>query len=283
MELRKTAGAAPNFDRLAGIYPWMEALSFGPLLWWCRCSFLGEMRTAKRAALVLGDGDGRFTARLLRENPLVRVDAMDVSPAMLAALLRRAGQNADRVTVEVADVRSWPPLTDRSYEPFAREPGKRETGAGSAVIGPEYDLVVTHFLLDCLTTDEVEALAARVRPLLADDAVWVVSEFAVPAGRFGRWVARPIVSILYCAFGWMTGLSVQQLPDHVSALERAGFRLRRRHKWLGGLLVSECWALRFRRTPDSRLIMRGSTLATRGRGFCRPAGIQAVTVRGFDS
>src|ERR1700738_3284338 len=87
---------APNFDRLAGAYRWMEAFSFGPWLWRCRCAFLGEMRTARRA-LVLGDADGRFTSRVLGENPVVRIDAVDISPAMLGALLRRAGQHADRV------------------------------------------------------------------------------------------------------------------------------------------------------------------------------------------
>lgn len=218
------AEPAPNFDRLAGVYRWMEALSFGPWLWRCRCAFLGEMKDRKRT-LVLGDGDGRFTARLLRENPMVRVDAFDVSAAMLEALKRRAGANGDRLRMQVADLRA----------------GLPEMPAGCE--GRGYDLVVTHFFLDCLTTAEVEALAARVRPLLAENAVWVVSEFAVPVGWFGRLVARPVVGFLYRAFGWMTGLKVRELPDHVSALERVGFRIVRRTDWLGGLLVSQCWEL----------------------------------------
>jgi SAM-dependent methyltransferase len=217
-----TAEPAPNFDRLAGVYRWMEALSFGPWLWRCRCAFLGEMKGRKRA-LVLGDGDGRFTARLLRENPVVEIDAVDISRAMLEGLVRRAGVSGPRVRAQVADLRSWSP------ELSARCDGR------------DYDLVVTHFFLDCLTTAEVESLAARVRPLLADGAVWVVSEFAVPAGWFGRLVARPVVGFLYRTFGWMTGLRVRELPDHASALERSGFRLLRRTRWLRGLLVSECW------------------------------------------
>ena len=221
-ELR-TAEPAPNFDRLAGIYQWVEALSFGPWLWRCRWAFPGEMRDRKRA-LVLGDGDGRFTARLLHENPVVEIDALDGSPVMLTALVRRAGVNRHRVRTQVADLRSWSPQ-------LSARPG-----------GRDYDLVVTHFFLDCLTMSEVETLAARVRPLLVDDAVWVVSEFAVPAGWFGRLVAGPVVDFLYRAFGWMTGLQVRELPDYARALNSVGFQLVRRRNWLGGLLVSEVWA-----------------------------------------
>lgn len=206
----------PNFDRLAPVYRWMEALTFGPWLWWCRCAFLREMRGARRA-LVLGDGDGRFTARLLRDDPTVTVDAVDISPAMLRALLKRAGKHAGRVRTTVSDLRSW--LPDEV----------------------EYDLVVTHFFLDCLTMEEVEVLARKVRPYLAPRALWVVSEFAVPETWFGRLLARPLVRLLYWAFGWLTGLAVRRLPDYACALRRTGFELQNRKVWWAGLLVSEVW------------------------------------------
>jgi ubiquinone/menaquinone biosynthesis C-methylase UbiE len=219
--LERCAGscdAPPNFDRMARIYRWMEWLSFGPILWWCRCAFLGEMRGCRRA-LIFGDGDGRFTARLLRENPDVDIEAIDASPAMLEALVRRAGLHAPRVRTACQDARNWQPGT------------------------ASHDLIVTHFFLDCLTSGEVQSLAVRVRASAAPDARWVISEFAVPASsRFGRWVARPVVSLLYWAFGVLTGLRQRRLPDHREALRAAGFRLLREKRWLCGLLVSQLWA-----------------------------------------
>ncbi len=210
-----------NFDSLARVYRWMEWASFGPWLWRCRCAFLGELGGCRRA-LVLGDGDGRFTARLLRSNPCIQVDAVDASQAMLRALLRHAEPHAARVRTEVADARAWKPS------------GTTQTQL--------YDMVVTHFFLDCLTTGEVSALAATLRPVLAGNAVWVVSEFAVPARGLGRLIARLVISCLYRAFGWMTGLAVRRLPDHHSALEQEGFALRRSRSWLNGLLISELWS-----------------------------------------
>ena len=84
-------------------------------------------------------------------------------------------------------------------------------------------------------------LAAAVRPALAPDAVWVVSEFAVPKSVFGRLVAGPLVSGLYRAFGVLTGLRVRRLPDYHRALVEAGFRLVESRSFLHGLLVSEMW------------------------------------------
>ena len=173
--------APPDLNRLAGLYPWMEAVTFGPWLSRCRSAYLAEMRHCRRA-LVLGDGDGRFTARLLRANLEVEIDAVDASTAMLRALIRRAGPHADRVRAHCADVRLWQPAN------------------------PPYDLVVTHFFLDFLTNDEVQALAAKLRGALSPSALWVVSEFVIPRGSFGRYVARPVVSGLYLGFHWLTGL-----------------------------------------------------------------------------
>ena len=212
---------AANFDGLARIYRWMEYASFGPWLRRCRCAFLPELEACRRA-LAIGDGDGRFTARLLAGNPTVEVDAVDASAAMLRTLERRAGANRERLRVACIDAREW---DARSWD------------AQDA----KYDLVMTHFFLDCLTTEEVRELAAKVRGATHEGARWVVSEFAVPAGWFGRLVARPVVLLLYAAFGWMTGLRVRALPDHSEALRSCGFVLKRRRAWLGGLLASEMW------------------------------------------
>lgn len=208
---------APNFDGLAPIYRWLELASFGNALWRCRCHFLDELRECRRA-LVLGDGDGRFTARLLETNREVHIDAVDASEAMLRALLDRSRKHGGRLRTFCADVRTWEPA------------------------GQSYDLVVSHFFLDCLTTEEVAELARRLRPRLAPQARWLVSEFAEPKNRFGRMVARPVVRGLYLAFRGLTGLRVRRLPEYTKALTEEGLRGRRKREFLGGLLVTELWS-----------------------------------------
>ena len=212
------AVATPNFDRLARIYRWLEWISFGPWLGWCRCAFLAHLHHCRRA-MILGDGDGRFTARLLAQNPAIQVDAVDASPAMLSELVRRTGPHAGRVKTHVADARFFDPaMTD-------------------------YDLIATHFFLDCLSTREVASLAARLRLYVRPGAIWVLSEFTIPAGWLGPVVARPLIAFLYQAFGSLTGLKIRRLPDYRDALAAAGFTLIRQQHRLSGLLVSEMWQL----------------------------------------
>jgi len=222
--LRTRHGAQPsppaNFNPLAGPYRWLEYMTFGPWLARARFAFLPQL-TNCRNALVLGDGDGRFTARLLRSNRSVRVHAVDASPAMLRALVRRAGPHSARVVTEVADLRGWSPSPEN--RPF--------------------DAIFTHFFLDCLTTAEIQSMAETLRPSLAPSAVWVVSEFAVPPGVFGRFIARPLVWGLYRAFAALTGLTIRRLPDHDFALGAAGFVLRESQTRLAGLLVSQLWRI----------------------------------------
>jgi hypothetical protein len=71
--------------------------------------------------------------------------------------------------------------------------------------------------------------------------VWIISEFAVPEGWFGRIVAGPLVWLLYRAFGVLTGLRIRSLPDHHAALRDSGFALARQRSRLRGTLASEMW------------------------------------------
>jgi hypothetical protein len=219
----------PNFDRLAHLYRWMEMLTFGTWLHRCRCAFLGDL-AACRNAVVLGDGDGRFTAELVRANPKVQIDAVDASPAMLGVLLRRAGPDAAGVRTYCADARSWRP------------------------VNPPYDLVVTHFFLDCLTTEEIRAVAGRMRGAISPSAVWVVTEFAIPRGWLGQFLGKPLIWMLYRAFGLLTGLAVRALPDHSAALRDAGYRLERSQTRLHGLLVSEIWRVNKSTTREQQML-----------------------------
>jgi ubiquinone/menaquinone biosynthesis C-methylase UbiE len=210
----------PDFDHLAPIYRWLEYLTFGPFLQRCRVQFVPQVAHCRRA-LILGDGDGRFTARLLRENPAIRVHAVDASSRMMECLRQNSDRYGVRLTTEVTDIRTWMP-------------------ANSA----QYDLVVTHFFLDCLGTPEVEVLGRRLSAVLSPNALWLVSEFAIPPTFFGRTIAAPLVACLYRVFRRITNLIQQSLPDHPSALAASGWSLQTERAYLGGLLTSQLWKRR---------------------------------------
>jgi hypothetical protein len=243
----------PRFDRVARIYRAMEYLSFGPLLEHCRFFHLPRLGPARRA-LMIGDGDGRFTARLLAEHDGVRADAIDLSPAMLDLLHGRVAANGalGRLTLACADARAFTPSAS------------------------DYDLVVTHFFLDCLTTGEAAQLIARVRPCLAPGAMWLVSEFAMPSrGRLRRRLAQSLIALLYAAFRLLTGLSVRSIPPWRNLLAEAGFTPAASRAWLGGILVSELWQLAETTAPapaDSHVAVKDS----------RHPGLHGASTPGID-
>ena len=206
--------ALPNFDLIARPYRWLEYLTLGPLLELTRNHHLARLQ-GRSQALILGDGDGRFSARLLASYPQLRVEAVDRSGAMLALLRQHCANDAARLETHRADARTYAPRT-------------------------QPDLVVTHFFLDCLTQPEVEALAARLTPQLAPGALWLVSDFRIPQGLL-YWPARGYVRLLYLAFRLLTRLRTTHLPDHASPLRDCGFSLVAEHRSLFGVLTTELW------------------------------------------
>jgi SAM-dependent methyltransferase len=216
VNLRRATPA--NFDRVARFYRWIEYLSFGKALEHCRNHFLPQL-THCHAALVLGDGDGRFLIRLLSTNPAVHADAVDASSAMLRLLTQRA--------------QSIVPNSNERLHTY-------QTDALLFAPSRSYDLIVTHFFLDCLAQSELNALAQRLAQHTTQQTLWLVSEFRIPEGRM-HWPARAIVRVLYLAFRLLTGLHTSRLPDHAAALTAAGFHRQAQHLSVAGLLVTELW------------------------------------------
>ena len=105
-----------------------------------------------------------------------------------------------------------------------------------------YDLIVTHFFLDCLTQPEVDRLATNISHRMVPDAMWLVSDFRIPESS-ARIPAKFLVRALYFAFRILTGLRTTQLPNHASALTSAGLICTAKSHSLFGILTTELWIL----------------------------------------
>jgi len=204
-----------GFDRLAPAYRALEFLAFGRDLERARFCLVPHLAGRSRI-LVLGEGDGRFLARLVEADPQAEIHCIDSSPAMLVlASARASGAGAgSRVTFEQADV-----LTE-------------------ALGSRKYDAVATLFFLDCFTPGQVGAIASKVRPSLADGARWVFADFALPPRGILRWRARAWLRILYLFFRWGTTLAARSLPPSEEILLGSGFRRSVVGEFQGGLVRS---------------------------------------------
>lgn len=212
----------PRFDWLAPHYAWIEAVTFGGLLHWCRTALVGELTDARRV-LVLGEGDGRFLAAFLAANRDATVDVVDASPAMIALARRRVAAvpgAAARVRWHAADARRISPP------------------------GAPHDLIVTNFFLDCFPPPELGPLIARLADGLTAGGRWLVGDFALPAGRFHRLPARAALAVMYAGFFLTTRIPAHDLVDPGPFLRSHGLVLEREERRLGGFLAAGLWRKR---------------------------------------
>lgn len=214
----RTAGM--NCDGMAAYYELLEKLSFGGRLAQRRSAYLERLSEAQRAILC-GDGDGRFLAELLRANERVEVDYVELSEKMVKLARRRIAALGPkflaRVRFVVGDVRRF------------------EGCAGG------YDLIVTHFFLDCFSEAELPAVVERIATWGMPGAQWIVSDFQEQEAGIGRVWTRAVVRALYWGFWLITALRVRRLPNYKAALTGTGAFLCAEENSLGGLLHSSLW------------------------------------------
>jgi SAM-dependent methyltransferase len=209
---------APNFNFIARPYRWLEYLTLGKALEDCRTFYLPQLLD-RRSTLALGDGDGRFLAQLLTQNPNLQADAVDTSSTMLQLLRKRCEATSSNASTRL-----------RTYQ----------TSALTFPLKESYDLIVTHFFLDCLTQPELDTLVDRIAKHIRPGTLWLISDFRIPAGPM-RLPAKLVVGSLYLAFRLLTGLRTTHLPDHATPLTQAGLTRISHHHRLAGLLTTELW------------------------------------------
>ncbi len=208
-----------HFDLIAPYYLAMELLLAGNVMQRCRTFWLPQIQSA-RQILLLGEGRGRFLEELLKSNRTANITCIDNSSTMIE-LMRRRLENLKLDTARVqficADIRKWKPKNEF------------------------YDLIVSHFFLDCFSREELEQLVPQIAQGLIAKGKWLISDFREPARGFKRMRAQIILWLMYFFFRGITNLNAHRLIDPSSSLQKAGLQLEA--KWLFNLefLYSEIW------------------------------------------
>jgi SAM-dependent methyltransferase len=208
-----------SFDRIARHYFWLETVVFGAALQRSRVHWIGRISTSK-SVLVLGEGDGRFLCELVKALPDADIDCVEASPRMIERARERLRQlpagSGKNVRFVREDMGSWAP--PRSY-----------------------DLLVTHFVLDCFPSDEIERIVAKLAHAASPGAFWLLSDFTLPAKGWTRVVARVLLSVMYAFFRITTRIKAKALVDPAPHLEKNGFVCSARCPFYAGIAKSELW------------------------------------------
>ncbi len=208
-----------SFDYVAPFYGTLERIAFGHVLQRARMAFLDRV-TACQRALIVGEGTGRFLAELLRINPTIEVDCVDSSAGMLRlakARARRTCAPAGGLRFHHADIFSWQP--DR-------------TG---------YDLIVTHFFLDCFDRERLPSVMDKIDSLTTSNARWLISDFKLPPHGLRRLHSRAWLWLMYSFFHLAAKLPTRELVPFAPFLREHGFHLAARRDFRFGLISAHLW------------------------------------------
>jgi hypothetical protein len=104
-----------------------------------------------------------------------------------------------------------------------------------------YDIVYSHFFLDCFTEEQNAGLAERIASVSGPGTWWVISDFRQAASGWRKIFTSVWIKAMYLFFRMATQLTQQQLPDYRRALREQGFQLVEERRSMAGLIVSECW------------------------------------------
>lgn len=208
-----------NFDRVAPHYRRLETLAFGAQLQKARSAFVRQI-SAPRRALVVGEGDGRFLEVLRRAHPELQIECLDASARMLALARSRVGDAYSQFLQ--ADIREVAFPADR------------------------YDLIVTHFFLDCFHEGALREVVEKLSAAAMPGAAWLIADFQLPPRGWWLQSARILIATMYFFFRVVAGIEARRLIDVGPLLSAHGWRLTNEIISTHGLVRSQCWT---QRTP----------------------------------
>jgi ubiquinone/menaquinone biosynthesis C-methylase UbiE len=208
-----------SFDSLAPHYRWMEWLSAGEKLQRCRVHFLDRIKKPE-TILIVGEGNGRFLCECRRAYPNAKITCADASSRMLELArvrLQRHGLDVNGIHFLHKDIAAWTPPANA------------------------FDLVVTHFFLDCFSGAGLRDIVLRLANSARPSGQWILADFQIPDDMLLKLRARAMLWLMYSFFRVVTRLPARELHKPDTFLETAGFV--REAQWVSewGLLRSDLW------------------------------------------
>ena len=170
----------------------------------------------------MGEGNGRFLCELLRLHPGVEVDCIDASQQMLQLARTRIEHESPEsdqcVRFVHQDITTW------------------------AAPEQHYDLLVTHFVLDCFPKAVLTGIMKKLAPAATKNATWLLADFCVPRNGMARLRARGWLTAMYLFFRITARIEASELVDPTPFMRGEGFALVRQHLFQRGMLKSEMWS-----------------------------------------
>lgn len=197
----------PDFSRLSKLYDLLGLLVFQGSLHKSQIYFLEKLPEAENV-LILGGGTGKFLADLVKSGKAKKITYVDISPGMIA----RAEAKVEKLNACVEFI----------------------CGGADSIPAGRYDLICTHYFLDCFDETELKELSGLLKSHLTENGVWHFTDFYLD--EKASFFRTGLLSFLYFFFRLTCGLKVKELADFRKIFSEAGLKLKEEEFFRKGLL-----------------------------------------------
>ena len=204
--------ASNNFNAVAPVYDALAGLVFGNTLQRAQRAALPYVPAGARV-LMVGGGTGRLLADLCRLNPAgLLITYVEQSDKMMHRAQKRAVGNN-----EVAFMHT--PIED-------------------AAIGTEdFDVVITPFILDCLSEPVLGAVCTKLAKSLKPGGLWLHIDFSL--SPLSPWWQHLLMKIMYAFFSITAKIGTSRLFPLNAYF--AGFTAVAAHNFMAGFITTQIY------------------------------------------
>lgn len=186
-----------DFSILAPIYDFLGTIVFWGALHKSQIHFLDRLPKSPKV-LIVGGGTGRFLIDLLKSGKVEEVDYIDISPGMIAKARKKVGVLGKLEQVQFL------------------------CGGMESIPSEKYDLICTHYILDCFNEEELLELVPKFKEVLRESGMLHFSDFYLDSSS--SILRRSFVGFLYFFFRILCGLKTKNLPGFKKLFEKFGFK-----------------------------------------------------------
>ena len=98
----------------------------------------------------------------------------------------------------------------------------------------EYDVVITPFLLDNFTEENLQRIFACIHPSLTHGGLWLNADFRLT----GKWWQKILLQSMLLFFRLICGIEATRLPDIEKCFESFGYKAIEQKSFFGEFILS---------------------------------------------
>lgn len=194
-----------NFNRIAGVYEFLKRLVFAKQIEKASNYFLDQIPSNARI-LIIGGGAGKILEKF---KPAHYITYLELSEAMILRAKRVKSEAS--INFIQADILEW--TTDNKF-----------------------DLIITPFVLDCFTEDQLNLIFPKLDKMLFKDGKWIQTDFYPK--NFGH---RLLIKSMYAFFNLTADLKVKELVDFDTVFKKHDFIFKRKALFYHSMVESKIY------------------------------------------